>query len=67
MRFQPKGQYLCSFIGPASLFIDIMMNVPIIFYAARETQDDELVKVAMAHCRTTRDRIVRDNGSTAHE
>ena len=41
MRFQEKGQYLCSFVGPESLFIDIMMNVPIIFYAARETGDDE--------------------------
>ena len=29
LRFQPKGQYLCSFIGTHSLFIDIMMNVPI--------------------------------------
>jgi len=67
MRFQEKGQYLCSFIGPESLFIDIMMNVPIIFYAARETGDEDLRRVAEAHCRTTRDRIVRADGSTAHE
>lgn len=67
MRFQERGQYLCSFIGPQSLFIDIMMNVPIIFYAAKETGDDELLRRAAAHCRTTRDRIVRDDGSTAHE
>jgi unsaturated chondroitin disaccharide hydrolase len=67
MRFQEKGQYLCSFIGPQSLFIDIMMNVPIIFYAARETDDKELMRVAEAHCRTTRDRLVRPDGSTAHE
>jgi len=67
MRFQPKGQYLCSFIGPQSLFIDIMMNVPIIFYAARESGDEELKRIATAHCRTTRDRIVRPDGSTAHE
>jgi unsaturated chondroitin disaccharide hydrolase len=67
MRFQEKGQYLCSFIGPQSLFIDIMMNVPIIFYAARETGDAELSRIATAHCRTTRDRLVRPDGSTAHE
>src|SRR5262245_55993429 len=36
-RFRKNGQYLCSFIGPQSLFIDIMMNVPIIFYAANVT------------------------------
>jgi unsaturated chondroitin disaccharide hydrolase len=67
MRFQEKGQYLCSFVAPDSLFIDIMMNVPIIFYAARETEDEELLRIATAHCRTTRDRIVRPDGSTAHE
>jgi unsaturated chondroitin disaccharide hydrolase len=67
MRFQEKGEYLCSFIGRESLFIDIMMNVPIIFYAARETGDQELARVATAHCRTTRDRLVRPDGSTAHE
>lgn len=67
MRFQEKGQYLCSFIGPQSLFIDIMMNVPIIFYAADETDDEELARIAHAHCQTTRDRLVREDGSTAHE
>ena len=67
MRFKEKGQYLRSFVSDDSLFIDIMMNVPLIFYAARETGDAELKRVAEAHCRTTRDRIVREDGSTAHE
>jgi unsaturated chondroitin disaccharide hydrolase len=67
MRFQAKGGYLRSFIGPESLFIDIMMNVPIIFYAANATGDAELRAIADAHCRTTRDTIVREDGSTAHE
>ncbi|UUO09068.1 glycoside hydrolase family 88 protein [Blastopirellula sp. J2-11] len=67
MRFKEKGQYLRSFVSDDSLFIDIMMNVPIIFYAANETGDEELMRKAVAHCRTTRDKIVRANGSTAHE
>jgi unsaturated chondroitin disaccharide hydrolase len=66
-RFQEKGQYLRSFVAPESLFIDIMMNVPIIFYTARETGDKDLERIALAHCRTTRDTIVRADGSTAHE
>jgi unsaturated chondroitin disaccharide hydrolase len=33
-RFQERGQYLASFLGPSSLFIDIMMNVPLLFVAA---------------------------------
>jgi len=67
MRFKEQGGYLCSFIGPQSLFIDIMMNVPLIFYAARETGDAELQRIAETHCRTTRDWLVRADGSTAHE
>ena len=66
-RFMEKGQYLCSFLGSESLFIDIMMNVPLVAYAAKQTGDDELRRVALAHCRTTRDRLVRPDGSTAHE
>lgn len=66
-RFMERGQYLRSFLAPESLFIDIMMNVPIILYAARETGDAELERVGLAHSRTTRDRLVRFDGSTAHE
>lgn len=67
LRFKRPGGYLCSFIGPQSLFIDIMMNVGVIFFAARETQDQALHQVAMDHCLTTRRVLVRGDGSTAHE
>ncbi|MDX2037270.1 MAG: glycoside hydrolase family 88 protein [Isosphaeraceae bacterium] len=67
MRFMPKGRYLRSFIAPESLFIDIMMNVPIIFYAAKETGDEKLYELAVEHCRTTERVLVRPDGGTAHE
>ena len=67
MRFITPGKYLRSFVAPESLFIDIMMNVPLIFYAANATGDQELHKVGVEHCRTTRKRLVRGDGSTAHE
>jgi unsaturated chondroitin disaccharide hydrolase len=54
-------------MGPESLFIDIMMNVPLVFYAARAAEDAELERIATAHCCTTRDTLVRADGSTAHE
>jgi unsaturated chondroitin disaccharide hydrolase len=66
-RYQPKGGYIASFIGPQSLFIDIMMNVPIVFYAARETGDEALLTIARTHCRTTERTLVRPDGGTAHE
>jgi unsaturated chondroitin disaccharide hydrolase len=67
LRFNERGTYLRSFVAPESLFIDIMMNVPLVFYAARETSDDDLYKLALAHCRTTLQTLVRSDGSTAHE
>jgi unsaturated chondroitin disaccharide hydrolase len=67
MRFRENGQYLRSFVGENSIFIDIMMNVGIIFYAARETGDRRLRDTALRHCLTTRRVLVRGDGSTAHE
>jgi unsaturated chondroitin disaccharide hydrolase len=67
MRFNDKGQYLRSFVGENSLFIDIMMNVAMIFYAARETGDKKLRDIALRHCYTTRRYLVRGDGSTAQE
>lgn len=66
-RFMEKGLYLRSFVSDNSLFIDIMMNVGIIFYAARETGDRKLRDIALRHCLTTRRVLVRGDGSTAHE
>jgi len=67
LRFKEKGQYLRSAVGDNSIFIDLMMNVGIIFYAARETGDRRLRDIALRHCLTTRRVLVRGDGSTAHE
>ncbi len=67
MRFMEKGQYLRSFVEPASLFIDIMMNVGTIFLAGIETGDQHLLDIADRHCQTTRRTLVRGDGSTSHE
>ena len=67
LRFNPKGRYLRSFVAPESLFIDIMMNVGIIFYAAQQTKDERLQNIAIDHCLTTRRHLVRGDGSISHE
>jgi len=67
MRFMAKGQYLRSFVEPASLFIDIMMNVGTIFRAGDQLADTQLLEIAHRHCETTRRVLVRGDGSTAHE
>ena len=67
LRFNREGRYLRSFVAPESCFIDIMMNVGIIFEAAKQTGDDDLRRLATEHCLTTRRHLVRGDGSTAHE
>jgi unsaturated chondroitin disaccharide hydrolase len=62
-----RGGYLASFVGPHSLFIDIMMNVGLVFWAANETGDDALRQIALEHCRTTGRCLLRSDGGAAHE
>jgi unsaturated chondroitin disaccharide hydrolase len=66
-RFNEKGRYLRSFVAPESCFIDIMMNICIIFYAAQQSGNDELLRKVTEHCLTTRRYLVRGDGSTSHE
>ena len=67
LRFDERAGCLRSFHGNDSNFIDIMMNVGIIFYAALETKDPALLQLAHRHCLTTRRTLVRGDGSTSHE
>jgi len=66
-RYQEQGQYLASSIAASSLSIDFMMNVGLIFYAARETKELRLREIALRHCYTSRRYLVRGDGSTAQE
>lgn len=67
LGFDEKAQYLRSLVAEGSLFIDIMMNVGIVFYAARETGDRQLRDIATRHSLTTRKHLVRGDGSVAQE
>lgn len=66
-RFRPEGQYLCSWVDPGSTFIDIMMNVGIVFRAAKYTNDHKLFDIGLQHSLTSRRYLQRGDGSTVHE
>lgn len=67
LRFNERGRYLRSFLAPDSLFVDIMMNVGVVFHAAQRTGDTELARIAIEHCLTSRRHLVRGDGSASHE
>jgi unsaturated chondroitin disaccharide hydrolase len=66
-RLQMPGGYLSTWVDRGSTFIDVMMNVGIIFRAARYSGDEALYRAALRHCLTTRRFLQRGDGSTIHE
>ncbi|MFA9441149.1 glycoside hydrolase family 88 protein [Uliginosibacterium sp. sgz301328] len=66
-RFQQPGGYLRTWVDAGSTFIDVMMNVGVIFRAAEYSGDAALFEVALAHSRTSRRHLQRGDGSTLHE
>lgn len=67
LRFNEKAGFLRSFLAEDSTFIDIMMNVGIIFYAAQQSGDPEISRIVNRHVLQTRRHMVRGDGSTSHE
>jgi unsaturated chondroitin disaccharide hydrolase len=76
-RWQGNGPhgYIYSFNGPQSLFIDILMNARLLFWAATRGAGEEIKRRATEHCRTSARYLVRRDGpglgevdgSVAHE
>jgi unsaturated chondroitin disaccharide hydrolase len=64
-RWKDTGEdhYVYSFNGPQSLFIDIMMNIRVLFRAHQLGGDEELYRKAVVHARTTEKHLVRKAGT----
>lgn len=64
LRWKDTGEdhYIYSFNGPQSLFIDIMMNIRLLFRAHQLGGEKELYRKAVTHARTTEKHLVRKAG-----
>lgn len=64
-RWKESGEdhYIYSFHGPQSLFIDIMMNIRLLFRAHELGASRELFTKAVTHARTTEKYLVQKRGS----
>jgi unsaturated chondroitin disaccharide hydrolase len=64
LRWKDTGEdhYIYSFNGPQSLFIDIMMNIRLLFRARELGGGEELYRKAVTHARTTEKYLVRKAG-----
>jgi len=71
-RFNEQGKYIQAW-GPLdhplarkSTAIDTMMNLPLLWWAARTTGEARLVEIARAHAETSARYYLRPEGSTYH-
>jgi hypothetical protein len=58
-----------SFTDPSKDFlviIDNMLNLDLLFWAARETSNKSLYDIALAHAKTTQKHHIRENNTTFH-
>lgn len=68
-RFNPMGKYLRSWNnsgGPGAVIIDSLMNVPLLFWAFKETSDPRFEYMAVNHLETLKTRMIRADGSCNH-
>jgi len=70
-RYHPKGRFLQAWGAMGAkenyrLIIDCLLNVPLLYWAARETGDGYYRQIADAHTETTLVLVVRPDYSTYH-
>ena len=72
-RFNDAGRFIRAWNGPWNgedthgwAIIDCMMNIPLLYWASRELDDDRFKYIAMAHADTTMENHVRPDGSVNH-
>jgi unsaturated chondroitin disaccharide hydrolase len=70
-RYHPVGQFIQAW-GPMGepdnyrYIIDCLLNLPLLYWASRETQDPKYRDIALTHARTTLAHSVRTDDSTYH-
>lgn len=70
-RFQPVGQFIQAWgrrdnPNEYRYIIDCLLNLPLLYWASRETGREDYRTVALAHARTTLAHSVRPDDSTYH-
>lgn len=68
-RFNPMGRFIRAWNEPGRegwAIVDSMMNMPLLFWASRETNDPRFAAIARMHADTMLRTIVRDDGSCNH-
>lgn len=70
-RYRENGDFIQAW-GPIGdpecqrLIIDCLLNLPLLYWATEETNDEKYATIASKHIKTTMKNIVREDNSTYH-
>ena len=71
-RFNHAGQFIQAF-GPrtdprsaGTSTIDTMMNLPLLWWASKQDEDESILNIARSHAATSAKHFFREDGSTFH-
>ena len=68
-RYNLSGGFIRAWNGKGNegwTIIDCMMNIPLLYWASRETGDNRYAQIAEAHAHMAMEHHMRFDGSTAH-
>jgi unsaturated chondroitin disaccharide hydrolase len=67
-RYNPAGKFIRAWNGDRRgwIIIDTMMNLPLLYWASRETGDPRFLFIAENHADTAMNAIIRPDGSSNH-
>lgn len=68
-RFNVKGQFIRAWNQPERVgwaIIDCMMNLPLLYWASKQSGDPRFRHIATAHADTVVKHFIRDDGSAYH-
>ncbi|RXZ82214.1 glycosyl hydrolase [Paenibacillaceae bacterium] len=67
-RFNPAGNFIRAWNGnlPGWAIIDCMMNISLLFWATKQTNDPRYKHIAIRHADTAMEHFVREDGSVCH-
>ncbi len=71
-RFNPTGRFIRAWNDTGDgekagwAIIDCMMNLPLLYWAAKETNDPRFKHIAIMHADTAQEHFIRQDGSSKH-
>lgn len=66
-RYNANGEFLVAWNDESGwMIVDSLMNIPLLYWATRETEDERFASIANKHLETVLKHVIREDGSCNH-